>query len=119
MLVEFLNTLLGSFVIFFEVVSSLIIIFGGIQAVIKIILIEVFKRSYDYKVIRKELTDKIIFGLEILIIADIIETLRKPVLEELLIVGAIVVIRTILSYSLSKEAEEDGLTQKPKNKFEV
>lgn len=104
--------------IFFEIVSSLIIIFGGMQAVIKIILIEVFKRSYNYEVIRKELTDKIIFGLEILIIADIIETLRKPVLEELLLVGAIVVIRTILSYFLSKEVEEGSLTQ-PKNKFEA
>ncbi|MGB9929624.1 MAG: DUF1622 domain-containing protein [Methanosarcina sp.] len=118
MLVELLNMLLGGFVIFFGVVSSLIIIFGGMQAVIKIILIEVFKRSYNYEVVRKELTDKIIFGLEILIIADIIETLKKPDLEELLLVGAIVIIRTILSYFLSKEAEEGSLSQ-PKNKFEA
>jgi uncharacterized membrane protein len=118
MLVELLNTLLLIFVFFFEVVSSLIIIYGGLQAVIKIVLIEIFKKPYPYQVIRKELTDKIIFGLEILIIADIIQTLRKPALQELLLVGAIVVIRTILSYFLSKEAEEGGLTQ-PEYKLEA
>ncbi|HWR25755.1 MAG TPA: DUF1622 domain-containing protein, partial [Methanosarcina sp.] len=80
--------------------------FGGLRALIKIILQEVFKKPESYKNIRKEFTDQILFGLEILIIADVIKTLRKPYLEELVLVGAIVIIRTVLVYFLSKEAEE-------------
>lgn len=116
---EFIRTILEGFVLFFEIASASIIVYGGLQAVRKIVLVEVFKTSENYKTIRKELTDKIIFGLEILIIADLIETLRKtPLLEELLLVGAIVIIRTVLSYSLSKEVEEGGLTESG-NKLEV
>ncbi|WP_269849330.1 DUF1622 domain-containing protein [Methanosarcina horonobensis] len=86
--------------------SAVLIIYGGLKATIKILLVETHKRPEDYQGIRKEFTDKILFGLELLIIADLIETLRKPFLEELLIVGTIVIIRTILGYFLSKETKE-------------
>jgi uncharacterized membrane protein len=106
MVVEFATAILEIFVRFFEVISALLIAFGGLRAVIKIVLLEVFKKPENYTNIRKEFTDKILFGLEILIIADILETLRKPYLDELVLVGAIVIIRTVLGYFLSKEAEE-------------
>lgn len=111
MFFNFLELILEGFIVFFGVVSALILIYGGLQAVSKIVLIEVFKKPEDYRNVRKEFTDKIIFGLEILIIADIIETLRNPSLDELLVVGAIVIIRTVLSYFLSKETEEADLTK--------
>ena len=41
--------------------------------------------------------------LEFLIAADIIHTIVKPTLEELAILGSIVIIRTIISYFLGKE----------------
>jgi uncharacterized membrane protein len=110
MALEFIGTILGGFVLFFEFVSALIIIYGGLKAVSKILLAGIFKKPQDYKVVRKEFTDNILFGLELLIIADLIETLRKPFLQELLLVGGIVVIRTVLSYFLSKEVEEGSLT---------
>lgn len=101
-----INIILEIFVTFFEIVSSILIIYGGLRAAIQILFVEIYKKPEAYKSIRKEFTDKILFGLEILIIADLIETLRKPFLEELFIVGAIVIIRTLLGYFLSKEAEE-------------
>ncbi|AKB85285.1 hypothetical protein MCMEM_1232 [Methanococcoides methylutens MM1] len=69
-------------------------------------MLEVFKRSYKYDTIRRELTDKIIFGLEFYIAADVIETVLAPTTEELIILGAIVGIRTVLGYFLGKEAKE-------------
>jgi uncharacterized membrane protein len=42
-------------------------------------------------------------GLEFLIAADIIRTIIRPTLEELAILGGIVVIRTVISYFLGKE----------------
>lgn len=106
MSLDITRAILEIFVVFFELVSAILIIYGGVKAAIRILLAEVQKKPEEYKSIRKEFTDKILFGLEILIIADLIETLRKPILEELLIVGAIVIIRTLLGYFLSKETIE-------------
>lgn len=50
--------------------------------------------------------DKILFSLELLIIGDVLKTISDPSANELLTVGVIVVIRTVLGYFLSKEVEE-------------
>jgi uncharacterized membrane protein len=50
-----------------------------------------------------------VFGLEFLIAADILSTITTPTQEELINLGVIVVIRTILGYFLSKEAAEFSL----------
>jgi len=42
-------------------------------------------------------------GLEFLIIADMIRTVINPTLQELAVLGSIVVIRTIVSYFLDRE----------------
>lgn len=110
-MLELTSVVLKVFVIFFEFVSAVLITYGGLKAAAKIFLVEVHKKPEAYRGIRKEFTDKILFGLELLIIADLVETLRKPFLEELLVVGAIVIIRTILGYFLSKETEESVLTE--------
>ncbi|WP_166505096.1 MULTISPECIES: DUF1622 domain-containing protein [Romboutsia] len=47
----------------------------------------------------------ILFGLEILIGADIIESILDPSLNHILGLAAIVIIRTIISYFLNKEIE--------------
>jgi uncharacterized membrane protein len=49
----------------------------------------------------------LLLGLEFLIAADIIETLLKPNMQDLIVLGAIIVIRTIISYSLNAELKWD------------
>jgi uncharacterized membrane protein len=103
---ELTNTFLEIFMRFFEIVSALLVIYGGLIATIKILLVEAFKRPYKYEDIRKEFTNKILFGLELLIVGDILGTIRNPTVNDLMLVGTIVVIRTVLGYFLSKEAKE-------------
>ncbi len=69
-------------------------------------MIEALKKPYSYQQVRKELTNKIVFGLEFFIAADVLETVRNPSHEELLLLGTVVVIRTVLGYFLSKEVSE-------------
>ncbi|MGH7526041.1 MAG: DUF1622 domain-containing protein [Gemmatimonadales bacterium] len=45
----------------------------------------------------------LLLGLEFLVAADIVDTILKPSLEELAVLGAIVAIRTVISFSLSWE----------------
>lgn len=49
----------------------------------------------------------LLLGLEFLIAADIIDTLMKPSAHDLLVLGAIVVIRTIISLSLNAELKSE------------
>ena len=53
----------------------------------------------------------LLLGLEFLIAADIIETLVKPSMQELIVLGAIVAIRTVISYSLASELERESSTE--------
>lgn len=97
---------LDAFSALFNSVGSLLIIYGGLRAISEIILLEVLKKPYSYQQVRKELTNKIVFGLEFFIAADILETVRNPSQEELLLLGTVVLIRTVLGYFLSKEVSE-------------
>jgi uncharacterized membrane protein len=106
MSLEFTGTILDIFALFFEGLSAILLIFGGLVAAMKIFLVAALKKPYRYENIRKELTNKILFGLELLIIGDILRTISDPSVNELLTVGVIVVIRTVLGYFLSKEVEE-------------
>lgn len=49
----------------------------------------------------------ILFSLEVLICADIIESILDPSLNHILSLSAIVIIRTVISYFLNKEIESE------------
>ncbi len=91
--------------------GAVLIVYGGLRAIVKVLLIEIRKGSYTYNIVRRELTDKIVFSLEFLIAADILTTLIAPTQEELLNLAVVVVIRTILGYFLAKEAAEFDLQE--------
>jgi uncharacterized membrane protein len=58
--------------------------------------------------IRIDLGRYLLLGLEFLIAADIIRTIVKPSLEEVVVLVAIVAIRTVISFFLNKEIERLG-----------
>jgi uncharacterized membrane protein len=94
------------FALILGVAGVTLIIYGGLKAIIKVLILEFRKPAYTYDQTRREFTDKIVFGLEFLIAADIITTLITPTQQELITLTAVVIIRTILGYFLSKEAEK-------------
>ena len=97
------------FALLLGIAGAALIIYGGLKAIIKVLILEVRKGPFTYNVVRRELTDKIVFGLEFLIAADILTTITTPTQEELINLAVVVVIRTILGYFLSKEAAEFNL----------
>ena len=50
----------------------------------------------------------LLLGLEFLIAADIIDTLMKPSVQDLLVLGSIIVTRTIISFSLNAELKSEA-----------
>jgi len=103
---EFTSVILEFFKQFFEVVGALLIVYAGLKAAFEIFLLEALRKDYKYERIRKEFTNKILFTLELLIVGDILGTVRQPTENDLILVGSIVVIRTVLGYFLSKEVKD-------------
>lgn len=61
------------------------------------------KVKRDKHDLRRHLGSYILLGLEFMIAGDIIHTVLKPNINSLIILGAIVVIRTVISYFLHLE----------------
>src|SRR5918996_1187825 len=59
------------------------------------------------KHLRHVLAYYLLLGLEFLIAADIIDTLIKPNVQDLIVLGAIVLIRTIIGFSLNSELKSE------------
>lgn len=60
----------------------------------------------DFDVFKVELGGSLLLGLEILVLADVIETITvTPTFESLAYLGAIVVVRTAVSWTLTLETE--------------
>jgi uncharacterized membrane protein len=91
-----------------EAFGAGIMVFGGLGALIAFVPRALRERSSrPYEDLRRNLGRCILLGLEVLIVADIVRTIIvDPTLESVAVLGAIVVIRILLSFSL--EVEIDG-----------
>ncbi len=91
-----------------EAFGAGIMVVGGAGALIAFVPRALRERSSrPYEDLRRNLGRCILLGLEVLIVADIVRTIIvDPTLESVAVLGAIVVIRILLSFSL--EVEIDG-----------
>ena len=93
-----------------EAVGAGIMILGGLGAFV--VFLRRARRAQtvrgSYQDLRRDLGRCILLGLEVLIVADIVRTIIVvPTLESVAVLGTIVVIRILLSFSL--EVEIDGV----------
>lgn len=107
MLTHFLN-LLATII---SVASLLIVTYGALIGIIAFLKNELKRLSGNYSVtnirkLRAVFGTYLLLGLEFLIASDILKTVLEPTLNELAILGGIVILRTILSVFLNKEIKE-------------
>ena len=89
----------------FEIAGVGVLVVGSVLAFGRF-AIELFGRPFEqaYEGVRQGVGRAILLGLEILIIADIVQTITiDPTLESALTLGVIVLVRTFLSFSLEIE----------------
>jgi len=91
-------------------VSLVIIAYGALIATVQFIRNELNRFNGRYSVERLNLVRMnfgyyLLIGLEFLIASDIIYTILDPDLQDLAVLGGIVVIRTVLTYFLNKEVQ--------------
>src|SRR4051812_9609648 len=93
-----------------EAVGAAIMVLGGLWALAMFARAALRRQPADdiYRTLRRDLGRSILLGLEVLIVADIVRTIIvDPTLEGVAVLGIIVVIRILLSFSL--EVEIDGV----------
>ncbi|MBF8808616.1 MAG: DUF1622 domain-containing protein [Enterococcus lacertideformus] len=93
-------------------IASIIILLVGVFLVLKNLFEGYpFKNTYDQRnyrnaEIRKLLASYILLSLEVLVVADIIESVIKPTWTDILKLAVIIIIRTIISYFLNLETQD-------------
>jgi uncharacterized membrane protein len=104
---ELLVTAVGYLKLAVEAVGAAIVGFGALATVV-VYLLSVFGiRKRSYTEIRLFLGRYLALGLEFQLGSDILSTAVAPTIAEVEILAAIVVIRTVLNYFLSKEIERE------------
>lgn len=93
--------------LFLAYAGALVIAYGGAVALVQMVLRGLQRgKGITFTRIRGELARKIVFGLDFLIASDIVLTIIAPNMDEVLRLGGIVLIRTVLTFVLSKETAE-------------
>lgn len=92
----------------FEVVGAAVLIIG--LAWSAVLSLRVWQRSRSgtdaYQALRRSIGGVLLLGLEVLVAADLVHTVAiEPTLENVAVLGLIVIIRTVLSFSLEIEIE--------------
>jgi uncharacterized membrane protein len=105
-----LETFFGSVTIAFEVLGALAMVVGTVIAAV--LCVRSLSRGDGgeaaFTTLRNTLGGAILLGLEVLVAADLLRTITSPPsLEDALILGLIVLIRTVLSFSI--QVEIDGV----------
>ena len=94
----------------FEIVGVAVLVVGFVIGFAHALIARLHRGSNDgvYALIRSYFGRSILLGLEVLVAADLIRTVAvEPTMQNVLVLGLIVLIRTFLSFSL--EIEIDGV----------
>lgn len=92
----------------FEALSALVLVVGLVWALTYSAL--VWRRTRDgrraYRTLRMSFGGVLLLGLEILVAADLVLSVAvEPTLENIAVLGLIVLVRTVLSFALEIEVE--------------
>ena len=104
-------------------VASAVLVWGVLYGLVRFLRIEAKRLRggvdpADMASLRRQVGFYLLFALELLIAADVIETMLSPTLEHLAVLGGIALIRIVVGYALSKELEEVARHAQPSQERE-
>ena len=99
MIVEHISLVIG-------VIGLTVILWGVLLGVLRLVRLEWASITGRESLVEHHLGYYLLLGLEFLIAADIVHTVLTPTLADLAILGAIVAIRTVISFSINWELRQ-------------
>ena len=113
---EFLIQLIAYVIPPTELLGAAVVLWGCVQG-----LVMLLKRAWNsisnqplqgaLRDIRIAIGEKMALGLDFFLAGDIIQTIVVPSKETLMVLGGIVVIRTVMAYFLAKEIEKSAAAE--------
>lgn len=96
-----------------DLVASLIMVWAFVTAVVGLVRGSIsagdaHSRIRSMQAARCGFGVKLVFALELMIISDLFHTIITRSVDDMILVGGLVVIRTVIAYFLSKEIQEVG-----------
>ena len=101
-----LETFIGAVGLAIGAFGALFIVYGAMIAIVELLARETRIREKSYHDIRWSFTTRILIGLEFFVAADVLKTILEPTSQDLIILGSLVAIRTVVSYFLGREVSE-------------
>lgn len=89
--------------IIFSFIGVFVIIMGGMKAFLRYLSAFIKKENIDFTSIRVEFIQQILLALEFFVGADLMKTIATPTLDQIGVLAAIVAIRIVFQFSLSRE----------------
>ena len=111
---ELLQTAVGYLRLVVEAIGATVVGFGALATTFRYVLTLVGLRSYTNNEIRLYLGRYLALGLEFQLGADILSTAVAPTIDDVILLGAIATIRTVLNYFLSQELERERREVEPR-----
>ncbi len=94
------------------VIGVAVIVWGVVLGVFKLVALEIRRIHSDNlrerEGLRHHLAYYLLLGLEFLVAADIVDTIINPKLDDLYVLGGIVLIRTVISFSINWELAQSA-----------
>ena len=91
----------------FDIIAVFIVVWGAIKAIFQLLRSEILHahvvRKHHIELMRMDLGQKIVLGLEFFLVGDLIRLVGGASMEMLLKLAIIVLLRTVLSYFLTRE----------------
>ena len=102
---EIINDFLTVIAFLLNAIGVLLLIYSSFLTVVRIISAErkAKKPFKEVENVKRNFVQKIIFALDFFLVADLIKLAEISSINEIIPLAAIVIIRTILSWSLGKE----------------
>jgi uncharacterized membrane protein len=100
---DLLFTFVSYLVILAEFFGAMVVLFGILRAIWGYIRAIVRPEALDSGPLRHGLGQSLVFAIEFLVAADILRTAMAPTWEDLLKLGALILLRTVLNYLLELE----------------
>jgi uncharacterized membrane protein len=121
---EIFHIIVEYMVVIIEIIVGILIagiVIITLAKLVKLLLSKIRKEQrqvYVHKLVARMLRGLLI-ALDFLIAADLLETILDPTLEETAVLALIVVLRILLSWSLSKEIEMNAKEESNTNKKDM
>jgi uncharacterized membrane protein len=100
-----LRTAIGYVVPAVEACGALVIVIEVIRTIIQYLLVCVRRECAEMRPLRIRLGQAMVMGIEFQVAADVLKTALAPTWNDILLLAALIALRTVLNYLLERELQ--------------